>query len=156
MAVFDINWDRWIAASINQHFETNRGTLNMFVEGQERRLTNTQTSYIELRQDGTGWQEMSRDNWKGRVEVNVLVASVINTDLYLPNRMVGQVTAILQRCIPVFRYGTGVQDDGTQVGELILMTEDRDRGHRIHKYGQIEQAIALMQSSVEASYKIWL
>jgi len=157
VASFDANWDRWIAASINKHFSTEAATysLEMFVEGEERR-TNDDRSYIELRHDGVWWREVSKDWWKGKIDINVLCVAVMESDLYKINRMVGQVTAILAQCIPVYKYGPDAGDDDTQFGELQLLTSEGRDGHRIHKYGQIEPDVKLIQASVECSYRIWL
>ena len=156
MPAYDNNWDRWIAASINRHIEQNKpADMIMYVEGQERR-TNKQEHFIEVRQDGVWWTETSKDTWKGLTEVNILIQTVIGSDLYKMNRMTGEVIEFLTACIAVKRHGTGAQDNGQKEGELELLTDTSRDGHRVRRYGQIDPSVKLMYSTVECSYRIWL
>ncbi len=44
-------WVRWIHASINTHFQNNKGSLPMYIEGDERTLQD-ENEFYELRIDG--------------------------------------------------------------------------------------------------------
>lgn len=148
MADFNVNWDRWIAASINQHFKTlaNTASVSMFVEGEERRTSDLQ-EYIEVRHDGLGWEEFTKDEWKGLVQINVLCVTHNGDDLYAPSRLLGKVGEMFAECIPVYQY----QDGDAQFGELTRITK-----LDVHKFGQIEPDVKLIQTSIESTYRIWL
>lgn len=149
---FDQNWPRWIKSSVFKFVsDANATGLKIFIEGTERK-TSDLASYFELRMDGPWSQELSKDYWRLEVEVNVLCSAVLGKELYAIDRMMGEMTKILDAVIPVKKYG----DDESQIGCLRLKTGDKYGSIESHYYGQIEPKIKLIQATVEARYWIEL
>lgn len=150
-----IHWDRWVFASICQHFDDRRGTLPMYVEGTHRD-TRELEDFFELRVDGPWYSEISKNYWWVFIEINVLIQSAKNnTDFHRIRKMTGIISQILERCIKVYKYGNEPYDDSSLLG--VLERQDDRRGKnadriQINHFGQIEPKLKLEQSTVEAHY----
>ncbi len=148
-------WARWSKASISKHFsDLLTPTYPLFIENQHRDDTDELPNFFELRVDGPRLEEVSRDCWKLRVEVNVLCQSVMNeTDYHIIDDMVGLAQSAFTNSIPVFRYGNRLGDDDSFLGCYIIQqdrsTIDFIEGNRL---GQIDIRTKLLQSMVEAHY----
>lgn len=147
------NWPRWIVASFAKHFtDTLTGNLSVYVEGADRK-TNDKSDYCELRIDGPFGKERSKDEWELTLEVNVLVTSIKDEqDAYKIHRSNGFVAAAFASMISILRLGTGIQDDEGIEGCLILRSEQRE-ALIISNFGQVENEVRVMQSTVEGHYK---
>jgi hypothetical protein len=148
---FNTRWLRWISASIDDWFNTNKdASLVLFREGQER---NTQAvpNFIELRVDGPNIDYQSSD-WTLAYEINVLIQVSPDKDLNKIKDVQGLVIPLFARSIPVFKYGPDpVLDDESQIACLQL------KGDIVcHDYGQIEPRVKRLQATVEAQYQIVL
>jgi len=151
------NWDRWIFASVSQHFEDRRGTVPMYIEGMHRD-TNELEEFIELRIDGPWFTEISKNCWYIYVEINVLCQAVKNNqDFHRMRKLAGLVSNIFERCIRVYRYGNNPQDDQSVVGSLQRIDDHRGKERiQISHFGQIEPKMKLEQSTVETHYSMKL
>jgi len=153
----DSNWDRWIFASVSQHFEDRRGTVPLYIEGMHRE-TNELEEFIELRIDGPWFTEISRNCWKIFVEINVLCQVVMNNQNFHRMRaLTGLVSRIFDRCIKVYKFGNNLQDDQSQF--CVLQRQDGGKGRekiQISHFGQIEPKLQLEQATVEAHYSVKL
>lgn len=149
------NWDRWIFASISQHFETNCGTFPMYIEGMKRD-TSKLPEFFELRIDGPYYTEYAKDQWTVYVEINTLIqVTKDKTDFHKMRRRTGQISAIMEPCIILYRYGDTAPDDQEQFGYLERIDGDKERIQTSH-FGQIEPRFELEQSTVEAHYRAML
>jgi hypothetical protein len=149
------NWPRWVLTSIEKHFNDNRGTLTMFIEGQHRN-TDTLQDFMELRTNGPHIIELSRNYFNVGIEVNVLLHSVMNDqDAHKLRDNIGLVVAIFTDII-VYKYGDNAVDDGTILTCLRLKQNPRGiEGDRltVSNFGQIKPSIKLQQATIEGHYE---
>ena len=154
---YNLNWPRWIEASINVYFDANKPDIKMIVEAQPRD-TNDKQDLFEVRLDGPDSYEVSKDYWMLDVEINILVQSIIdNINIYRHGVIIGQIAAIFTTSIPVRKCGDQPGDDDSFVGCLIIK---QDVGRRdaieISRFGQIEQNLPLEQTTIEGHYRMTL
>lgn len=152
----DPNWPRWIFASASKHFLEAVPTVTWFVEGQERRTADS-AEFAEYRQDGPRCVEISKDYWRLWVAINILVQYTENPkNIHEKWRLTGLVTSGFASCIPVYKYGDGVDDDRTSLlGHLSLVTNRKDPIRPNHM-GRIDKALLLEQVTIEAHYELFL
>jgi len=158
MSVINANWNKWIFASVSKHFDTYRGTLPMFVEGQVRDTHDTK-DFFELRMDGPNYTEYSKGYFRVYIEVNCLLQSAMDDiDFHRIHRNLGIVASIFTRPIVIKKYGdTPIIDDGSTLGCLSLISDDRGKEKvQTSQFGQITQKDKLIQAIVEAHYEIFL
>lgn len=151
------NWTRWLVSSVAKHFDALRGTLPMFMEGQDRtRLTSSRL--IELRFDGPFIKEESKNYYSLEVDVNVLVQNGIDDDdFYTIYTDTGIVSAAFTQTIPVYKYGNTADDDDSLLSCLYLVPHGRGKDTvMIQHFGQIEPKTRLLQSTVEGQYMMYL
>ena len=149
------NWGRWIYASVCQHFEANRGTLRMFLEGEHRETQNLQ-QFFELRMDGPFYQQFQKGYWKLIVEVNAIITvGKSDKDFHNIHLQTDFVTSMFTNIINTFRYGKEIQDDDTFLG--CLQAEDgRRKDLHVSHYGQLQPADDVLQAGVERHYTMEL
>ena len=145
--------ERWLFASVSKHFDDNKQTLPLYIEGQKR-FTRSEKDFLELRMDGPILSEESKDYWRVYIEINVLVQSAEDEeDYHRIHKDVGIAIAAFTKRISVFKYGTGAGDDQSFVG--CLMRQDGRRGReriQVNHFGRIDPKTPLFQSTVEAHY----
>jgi hypothetical protein len=68
-------------------------------------------------------------------------------------QLTGNIMAIFEPCIPVYRYGEAVYDDQTLVGALTRMDQESGRNNmQVSQFGQVDPVNQLEQATVEAHY----
>ena len=152
---------RWVFASVSKHVNdfvaSALPTTPLFIEGQHRD-TSKKPDFLELRMDGPYYTELSRDYHDVYIEINILVQSGQNDRNY--HRIydsVGISVKSLEGPISVFRFGSGVNDDNSFVGCLLLEQTLKGRERiQVNHFGQIEPKASLFQSTVEAHYRMKL
>lgn len=149
------HWARWIKTSIVKHFDDNRGSYTLFVEGADRNTESLQ-SWVEIRTDGPFIREVSHNYYKLTVEVNLLLSSVPNENIYTQDALCGYFQKLFT-CIPVFRYGpsSDVDNDNVQFGELNLYDHMRE-AVKLNHFGIVRPDTKLIQSTLEGHYLMWL
>lgn len=155
-ATINTNWARWIFASVSKHFDDRKGALPLYIEGQHRDTKDIK-DFMELRMDGPFITELSRNYFRLFIEINVLVQSALDdTNYHRIHGNVGLVASIFT-AIEIFKFGTGVDDDDTQL-ECMRLIQDSPSNERIqiNHFGQIEPDIELIQSTVEGHYEMFL
>lgn len=152
--MIDPNWARWILAGVSDHFDA--VSLPLFVEGQERN-TKDQKSTMELRLDGPWYNEVSKNYWKIRVEINILIQTAMRVaDFHLHHTNMGLVGAAFTD-ISIFRCGDGPADDDSFLGCLKLIQDERKRERVVtSNFGQIETHVKIQQATVEGHYDMTL
>lgn len=153
----NINWPRWIRTTCILHFKNiiEPGLL-LHIEGTDRRTVGEQ-SYTEFRLDGPFANEINPDYWLLDIEINVLIVTIRNDeDIYQHDRNVGLAATAFTKGIPVFKYGDGEDDDPfAQLGCLILQSGKREKIVISH-FGQVADDTRMIQSTVEAHYRLHL
>jgi hypothetical protein len=137
------NWPKWIKASIAKHFDSNRGGITLFVEGQKRPATES-TERFELRVDGPDVNQTGPVYYTLDTVVNILITSVSNeTNIYRMDALKGIILNAFTSSIPIYKYG----GDSTLLGCLQLKSQidTRDLGLR---------DTTLRQVSISAFYSI--
>ncbi len=143
---------RWLTASINKHFASLLGNdIYIFFEG-EQRDTRDKTRYLEVRNDGPFIRELSAGYFNFYMEINVLVTSAVNDqNLYGIQTDTGLVLEAMKTSIPVYRYGTGTDDDQSLVGCFTLIS-DRRNSLDAFQLGRKLIETPLMTAIVEGHY----
>lgn len=150
----DRNIPRWIKSSVVKWFSDQLSNDVYFhLEGCDRR-TDDRRQYVEFRLDGPYSRELSNNYWEFDIEINILVVTVRNqTDIYEHDRSIGLVCSAFVPGIPVWKYGDTSDDDPTvQVGCLRVIP--KNELIRVTNFGQVRNDSRLLQSTVEASYKL--
>lgn len=134
----DVNWERWINASIAKAVKTACDTASLFlyVEGAPRN-TDTLQDWVELRVNGPDWHGATKSEWVAHVEINILVLSKANqVDNFRLVRNTGLMRSVLSMPIPVFKLGNAIDDDQSFITCLIL--NNKGGGSlRVNQLGQI-------------------
>jgi hypothetical protein len=128
----NVDWPRWIKASIIKHFLPYFGDRNLLVDG-ERRLGTQPNDRYELRFDGPDVSIKTRNEYRLGIMVNLLIVSSSNeNDIYKLDRMKGTGLSPFTTSIAVFKYGNNVNDDQSQIGCLTLKSDLnlRDFGYK--------------------------
>ena len=155
---YNPSWNKWIVASVIKHFKAvlDAASIDNFIEGTSSRDL-TKSEYVEIRVDGPYADERSKDDFILRLEVNLLIQTIIN-----PSKNIYRHAEVQGICmgavttIPVYKLGNDVADDKSQIGCLTVNT-DEPRDHvTAHNFGQIETDVKLQQATVEGHYKIEL
>lgn len=149
----DKNWPRWFFASITKHFETEL-SYKMFAEG-EPRETWEEPDFFECRMDGPDSVELSNGIWEIRIEVNILIQSVLDfQDTHKIHRLAGEAAFAFTQPIIIYKYGSGVDDDNSQLVCLeLLQSFATNEVVRINHFGQIKPDQGLLQATVEGRFK---
>ena len=149
------NWARWIAASINSHFDTNLVsaaplTFKKYFETSHRD-TERDGSIIEVRHDGGTWSESTKDKWKGVYEINLEVTHALdNNNYYTVWDLIGLCNEAMSKQIGLFNYDAA--GNGVQIGCMYIQD---DKGQIItHYFGQIEPKVEIVQATVEGHFYI--
>lgn len=144
--MIDINWNRWIFASISKHFDEQRQGIPIFVD----QGMSEDKQYFEIRVDGPFWKQISKSSFQGVIEINVLcVVKKEVDDFHAIYRLTGIISAaMMMNQINVYKYGD--PGDNSFLGCLIRMNDPID----VKNYGQIEPDVPILQSTVETTYRI--
>lgn len=149
----DPNLIRWVHASVNKHFNDNRGSCYLHFEGTgPRPADNSRVYWAELRIDGPYETGGTAAEENCTVEINVLLcASVEDNYAYRIQDLQGLFGVAFTPCIVVKRYGDQPQDDQSVVGYLQLQTNGGEK-LMVSTFGQIGPNTQLKQGSIEGHY----
>lgn len=152
----NLNWSRWVFASIATYIEGIAQTNNipLYIEGLSERTDAFQTAdeRAELRINGPWTQEVSAGVFRLWSDVNILLISQYGGSVknaYACEVNLGIFQNALDQCIPLFKYGTKPQDDQTQFGYLTPRVGNQDC-IRVLRFGQIESNDHIRQEMVDA------
>lgn len=152
---------RWIMASCRVFFDQRRGRWPMFfMHTAQKDLKKDSgqaiTSYFEFRLDGPYIQQLTANETRYTIEINILC--IANVDPKFSDQMemmLGQMAAAFAPVIPFFRFGDQPQDTRTQIGCLVLLQEKND-SVIISRFNQANPATEIIQASVEGHYEFRL
>jgi hypothetical protein len=157
---YDPNWPRWVQASVADHFKV-AATAQQYpalVEGIDERLTSfiESPSRIEIRVNGPFIREMSRGYYYFGVDANILIFSYMggkSPNAYEGTEMAGYMAQAASLSIPVYKYGTGVEDDQSLIGCLTLR-RGNDESIRVFHFGEINREDRMRQYGVDISLEM--
>lgn len=145
----NVNWPRWITASIYKHFDDNKSTLEMYAEGDQPQRE-PERNRFEVRITGPDIAEKTKGHFHLTCIIDVFVISVSNeADIYDPERNIGIVANIFSTMIPVYEYG-----DGDAFLACLQRIEDPIRITRFPKAAG--ETNPLQRTSIESTYRIHL
>jgi hypothetical protein len=148
------SWVRWIHISINKYFLENKGSLPMYLEGDERTLQD-EAEFYELRIDGPFIIQPHKDYYLISVDINVLVqAHMRHDELYNIQTAVGPIVKAFNNYICVYKYGDTPHDDDSLLGALRLEPA-LDKGTvDVNYFGIIREDTRLTQATIEGHYRM--
>jgi len=146
------NWNRWIYTSISKHFNTTiavPNSLYLYIAGRSDD-TGKKAEFIELRISPIQTTEISKNNYKINVSIDVLYSvQLVPEDGYRAQTVAGLIeTAITDIC--VYKYGNGTGDDDSLLGGLQLQRQPVES----NCFGQISSDARLVQGVVSASLQM--
>lgn len=151
----NINWPRWIHASFAKHFDSKKGVYHLFIEGQERNTSGLE-QWAEFRIDGPFTIEWSKNYFHLDVEINILMMTLYDElDLYKHQRIIGQFYGAFEPCIPMFKFGTGPDDDQSQFAIMKIRHAFRERIVQSN-FGDIQSDVRMTQNTLEGHYRATL
>ena len=157
----DVNLARWIMASVAVYFKTVADSLSLtyFVEGVDERASDTmRVQHVELRVNGPFIRELSRDYWRAHIDINILLVDYLDMsteNAYDLNQWGGEFLAAMLEPIPIYRLGTGVDDDDSLVGCLTQRAGISEPARLIH-FGQISKTDRIRQAAVDGRFEIYV
>lgn len=158
----DPNWPRWVQASVADHFKTacNNRSYPSLVEGIDERLTSfmEETDRIEIRVNGPHIKELSQNYYQFYVDVNILIFSHmggVSPNAYLGTEMAGYMAQAASQPIPIYKYGTGADDDQSLIGCLTLR-RGKDESVKVYHFGEINTVDRLRQFGVDVSLEMYI
>jgi len=141
--MIDQNWPRWIKASCAKHFDSLRQGVFLYIDGMDRDTAKIK-DFAEFRMDGPRTEELSLNEYRLTVTINVLVQHTMNeADMYGFERTMGVFQAAFTPDISVYRYG----DDQSFVGCL-----RRDNPIKYNNFGVTDAIVRVQQGTLEARY----
>lgn len=152
------DWPRWIHSSIAQYFS---GTITVpfIVEGVDERDPTymARADRAEVRVNGPFTQELSKNYFRLYVDVNVIVFSQMggSANTFALDDNLGSFFDAMDSVIPIYRYGTGPDDDSSLLGCLSPRPGVKDAVRVLH-FGQIDKDTRLKEGMVDARYQMFL
>lgn len=157
---YDLNWPRWVQASVANHFKTvaDAQQFPSLVEEIDERTTEFMeaTERLEIRVNGPFIREVSNNYWHFQVDVNILIFSHMGGALpnaYSGTEMAGYMAQAASEPISVFKYGGGVDDDQSLIGCLTLR-RGNDESIKVFHFGEINREDRLRQLGVDVSLEM--
>lgn len=147
----NVNWPRWIKASIGQHFQTAMDPIAFHLEGiGDPELLPLER--IEVQVDGPNVSEKLASEYWLNVYVNLLlVTEPKETDIMYHEKMFGLALEAFQKGIFVYKYGNQPDDNPSEsIGCLQLVSDLRTT-----KFDG-PRPVTSYASAIDAEYKILL
>lgn len=146
------NWNRWIYTSISKHFNTTIAVPNnlyLYIAGRSDE-TGEKAEFIELRISPIQTTEISKNNYKINVTIDVLYSVQLTPeDGYRAQTITGLIeTNVTDIC--VYKYGNSSDDDDSLLGVLQLQRQPIES----NCFGQISSDTRLIQGVVSASLQM--
>jgi hypothetical protein len=154
------NWTRWIRASLGDYLKEVATDLEIPVlieELDDRTEAFIQSPvHVEIRINGPFTREVSKDYYLIQVDANVLVTNRKDVkNGYIHHPVLGMYHNAMDSVIPMFKYGTGVDDDQSQFGCLTGKSGSNEFV-RVLSLGQVEKTDQIVQNMVDARYQMEL
>ena len=145
-------WARWTLIAFNKAANAVKtDAYPVYIEG-DTRTTALLRNFAEVRLDGPDITEVSKGCFHLDVNFNLLInAKVDPDDLYAIERIIGEFQKAFTNVVECYKLGGGVIDDDSLLGCYELKSEIE-----INKFGLVEKDIRLMQTTLEARYRMTL
>lgn len=148
------NWDRWVWASVTDFMDKNKGQYYLFVEGLSR-VVDGKKAFIEFRANGPNVYENSNNNFDLNIVVNLCVQQSTDTyDAHAFMKIYGWAKSMIQPCIPIYKYGTELQDDQSLLGYMELQCSSKVNFVKGLQLGQVDPVMKLISGTIEGNYRM--
>lgn len=153
----DKNLARWIFQSVAKHFQSvaNGISLPYFVEGvDERTVEEMRVSHVELRLTGPNLKEISNGYFHVDTVINFLFTKnmdEVSADAFDLIQWTGVFANVMLEPIPIYKKGTGAEDDGTLVG-CLQVKDGKNDAVRVYHFGQLDKDTRVRQSEIDAVF----
>jgi hypothetical protein len=139
-------------SSIAKHFDDNKQTLNIFVDGDDRE-NKADKDWFELRWDGPRIKQFGHEQWQIYVAVNVVVSTGMTNETYRHTDNIGFIQSLFIDPLIVYKYKD--TDPVEQLGCLRLL-QDGKNGEtlRTNQLGQVEKTLRFQQATIEGHYQM--
>lgn len=145
------HWPRWSLISFYKAIQAVKGVYPLYYEGDER-TTRLDQNFAEVRLDGPDIDQPSRNQFFLNCTLNVLISHKMSpSDLYLPEKVLGQFEDGFTDTVSVYRYGNGPDDDQSFLGCYVLQDPIET-----NKFGIIDKDYRVVQVTLEAEYRMYL
>lgn len=157
----NVNLPRWMFSSLAKHFSDLAGTISIrfFVEGvDEEEALDFQSDSMLFRMDGPiAYQSSGGEEWY-RVEIQILLTDLVattNDNAYDIYTWAGVVQGdMLNNSLPIYRYGSGVDDDDSLIG-CLEPDPSVENNVRVASYGMIDKDWRVKQVSVNGKFVLY-
>ena len=145
--MFNPNYYRWIASSLNHHFKRYLRSAPMYVEGDNYDQQNAFERF-EFRHDVPEVEEQAKDDWQALVRVNVFITTDKAADLYRVDRLIGEANVGFTNTIPLFKFGVDAVDNPLeQIACMQLQGQIT-----VTRMGRMQPGINTMRAALNAYY----
>ena len=154
----DQNLARWLFQSIVVHFQSTASGLSLpyYIEGvDEISDDNMRADHVELRVTGPNYKEVSNGFYTVDIVINFLFTKqmdISGADAFDIVRWTGEFANVMLEPVPIYKIGTGVDDDPNELVGCIQVKKGRNEAVRIYHFGQIDKETRIRQSEVDAVY----
>lgn len=155
----DKNLARWIFQSVASHFKSVADGISLlyYVEGIDERSGDIlQADHVELRVTGPTLKEWYKDWFDVQAVINFLFTKnmdIASADAFDLIQWTGVFAEEMTKPIPIYKKGTGVEDDGTLIG-CLRVDKGRNEAVRIYHFGQLDKDTRIRQSEVDAVFQM--
>jgi len=153
----NVNLPRWMFSSMVEHFRTvTPAGVAYFVEGvDEEEASNFQNDSMLFRMDGPfAYQSSGGEEWY-KVEIQILLTDLValtGDNAYDIYAWAGIVQGdMLNSSLPIYRYGSGVEDDDSLIG-CLAPDPSVTNNIRVASYGMIDKDYRVKQVSVNGKF----
>lgn len=153
------NMPRWVMASLCDLFKTTADGINLhfFVEGiDEEEPEDYDRSSALFRMNGPD-VKLGGGTETHRLEIQILITilPIANSNAHPPYNWAGAFQEVMLGPLPIYKYGTGPEDDQSLIGCLEPDPNVLDNV-RIVSYGQLNKTARVFQMSVNGRYILQL
>jgi len=147
---------RWITASIAIYFKTVLDTINLplLCDGlDEREHASIHHNHAELRIGGPFLNELSRDYWQIKIDINVLLTCMMqaNESVYDLQTWAGVIQEAMSQNINIYKYGGESGDDESYIG-CLRPRKGKNEAIRVLTFGQISKTDRVRQAMVDSRF----
>lgn len=153
----NLNLPRWVFSSMAKKFSEVAATipLNYFVQGvDEPESRDFQVDSALFRMTGPVAYQSAGDEEQYQIELMILLTDIIqltNDEAYSIYKWAGVFQAAMLDVLPVYKYGTGPEDDDSLIG--CLQPDPKLKNNvRIVDYGQIDKDLRIRQCSINGRF----
>jgi hypothetical protein len=138
------DWKRWIFSSVAQYFNAAKGDLQILHIQHTPRNFGDEVERGEFRLTGPDSRRISKKSYKIKIMINILLTTPIGPNTHRIHQLTGRFGKSAKGPIIVKKYGNGEAEVA-----CLTLVDNVD----IQDFGQLDPAVKITQSTVEASYE---